>query len=152
MHVVDNISDSFDEVIIKYFPRNTKRALCRELLNELKSLLHNPNVPEECFDDLELDLVEMMELLKRNTLIYHGLAVEENNTSHQKNKRKYLETLPNLPVPPKGQKLSGRVRKGKESRKYFTSIKIPKNLNVATNLCKDFHNETIAFKNEKIID
>ena len=25
-------------------------------------------------------------------------------------------------------------------------------MNIATNLCKDFHNETIAFKNEKILD
>ena len=53
---------------------------------------------------------------------------------------------------PKRQKLSGRVEKGNKSRKHFTSIKITKNLNIATNLCKDFHNETIAFKNEKIID
>ena len=94
----------------------------------------------------------MVELLKRNTLVDHGLFVEENNPSHQKSKRKYLETLPNLSVPPKRQKLSARVEKGNESRKYFTSIMITKNLNIATNLCKDFHNETMAFKNEKIID
>ena len=70
----------------------------------------------------------------------------------KKNKGKYLETLSNLPVPLKRQKLSGRVGKGNEFRKYFTSIKIPRNLNIATNHCKGFHNETIAFKNEKIID
>ena len=74
-------------------------------------------------------------------------STEENNTSHYKNKRKYLGTLPNLPVPPKRKKLSGRVGKGNES-----CINIPKNLNIATNLCKDFHNEIIAFKNEKIVD
>ena len=107
---------------------------------------------EECFDDLEIHLVEMVELLKKNTLVDHGLVVEENNTTHQKDKRKQQETLSNLPVPLKRQKLSGRVGKGNESCKYFTSIKIPKNWNIATNLCKDFHNETIAFKNEKIID
>ena len=40
---------------------------------------------------------------------------------------------------------------GNEARKYFTLNKIPKNLNMATILCKHFHNETIAFKNEKLI-
>ena len=134
---------------MKYFPKKTIRVSCRELLNELKSLLHNPNVPEECFDDLVIHFVEMVELLKRNTLVGHRLLVEENNTIHQKNKRKYLETLPNLPVPPKRQKLSERVGKGNEARKYFTSIKISKNVNIATNLFKDFHDQTIAFKKRK---
>ena len=69
----------------------------------------------------------MVKLLKGNTLVDHGLIVEENNTSHQKNKKKYLGTLPNLPLPPKRKKLSGRVGKGNESRKHFTSINIPKN-------------------------
>ena len=96
--------------------------------------------------------MEKVELLKKNTLVDHGLVVENNNATQQEDKRKYLETLSNLPVPPKRQKLSGRVGKGNESRKYFTSIKIPKNLNIAPNPFKDFYNETIAFKNEKIID
>ena len=142
----------FIEIPMKCFPKKTKRASFRELLNELKSLSHNPNALEECFDDLEIHLMEMVELLKKNTLFDHGLAVEENNTAHQKNKIKYLEILSNLPVPPKRQKLSGRVGKGNESRKYFPSIKIPKNLKIATNFCKDFHNEPIAFKKQKIID
>ena len=43
--------------------------------------------------------------------------------------------------------MGGRVGKGNES-----CINIPKNLNIATNLCKDFNNETLAFKNEKIVD
>ena len=43
----------------KVFPKKTKRASCREV-NELKSLSHNPNVPEECFDDFEIDLVKMV--------------------------------------------------------------------------------------------
>ena len=80
----------------------------------------------------------MVELLKRNTLVDRGLFVEENNTCHQKNKRKTLEILPNLPVPPKHQKLRGRVGKGNETRKYLDSIKILKNLNMATNLSKRF--------------
>ena len=99
LHVNDNISEDFDEIPMKYFPKKTKRASCRELLNELKSLSHNANIPEECFDDLEIHLAEMVKLLKRNTLVNHGLIVEQNNTSHQKNKRKYLGTLLNLPVP-----------------------------------------------------
>ena len=107
--------------------------------------MHNPNVPGECFDDLEIQFAEMVEFIKRSTLADHGLALAENNTS-------YLGTLSNLPAPPKLKKLSGRVGKGNESRKYFTSINIIKNLNIATNLCKDFHNKTIAFKNEKIVD
>ena len=79
---------------MKYFLKKTKRASCRELLNELKSLSNNPNVLEECFDAyLEIHLVEMVELLKKNTLVYHGLVVEDNNTTHQKDKRKYLETV-----------------------------------------------------------
>ena len=94
----------------------------------------------------------MVELMKKNTLVDHGLVVEDNNTTHQEDKRKYLETLSTLPVPRKRQKLSGRVGKGNDSRKYFISIKIPKNLNVATNPCQDFYNETIAFKKEKVID
>ena len=65
LHVVDNISDDFDKIPMKYFPKMTKRASCRELLNELKSLLHNANIPEECFDDLEIHLAEMVELLKK---------------------------------------------------------------------------------------
>ena len=99
LHVVDNISEDFDEIPMKYFPKKTKRASCRELLNELKSLSHNANITEECFDDLEIHLAEMVKLLKRNALVNHGLIVEQNNTSHQKNKRKYLGTLLNLPVP-----------------------------------------------------
>ena len=83
MHVVGNISDDFDEIPMKYFPKKAELS-CRELLNELKSLSHNANIPEECFDDLEIHLAEMVELLKRNTLVDHGLIVEENNTSHQK--------------------------------------------------------------------
>ena len=94
----------------------------------------------------------MVELLKKNTLVDHGLVDEDNNATQQEDKRKYLETLSNLPVSLKRQKLSGRVGKGNESSKYFTSIKIPKNLNIAPNPFKDFYNETIAFKNEKIID
>ena len=95
---------------------------------------------------LFIHLVEMVELLKKNTIVDHGLVVEENSTTHQKDKRKHLETLSNLLVPLKRQKLSGRVGKGNESRKYFISIKIPKNLNIATNPYKDFYNDTIAFK------
>ena len=90
VHVAGNISDGFDEIPMNYFPRNTKRASCRELLNKLKSLSDNPNVPEECFDDLEIQLVEMVELLGRNKLIDHGVAVEENNTAYQKNERKTI--------------------------------------------------------------
>ena len=138
---------------MEVFPKKkTKRRSSRELSNELKLLLHNPNVPGECFDDLEIQFAEMMEFIKRSTLADHGLALAENNTSYHKNERKYLGTLSNLPAPPKLKKLSGRVGKGNESRKYFTSINITKNLNIATNLCKDFHNKTIAFKNEKIVD
>ena len=48
LHVFDNVSHGFDEIPMKYFQEKTKRALSREPLNELKSLLHNPNVPEEC--------------------------------------------------------------------------------------------------------
>ena len=94
----------------------------------------------------------MVEFLKRSTLADHGLVVEENNTSYDENERKYLGTLSSLPAPPKRKKLSGRVGKSNESRRCFTSTNIPKNLNIAINLCKDFHNETIAFKNEKIVD
>ena len=57
VHAVDNISDGFDEIPMKNFPKKTKRASCRELLNALKSLSHNPNILEECFDDLEIHLV-----------------------------------------------------------------------------------------------
>ena len=154
IHVIDNISDGFHEIPMKYFPKKTKRTSCRELLNKLKSLSHNPNVPEEYFGDLEIhDLLKLVELLKRNTLADHRFVVEENNTSYQKNNKKALETLLNMPVPPKRQKLSGRVGKGNKVRKYFTSIKIkiPKNLNMTTN----FHNKKIAFKNKnkkKIIE
>ena len=77
--------------------------------------------------------MEMVELLKNSTLVDHGL-VEENNTTNRKDKRKYLETLLNLSVPAKCQKLSGRVGKCNESHKYFTLIKIPKNLNRATKI------------------
>ena len=69
----------------------------------------------------------MVELLKRNTLANHRLNLEENNISYQqkiKNKGKILETLLNLPVPTKREKLSGRVGKGNKVHKYFTSIKI----------------------------
>ena len=133
--------------------KKTKRRSSRELSNELKLLLHNPNVPGECFDDLEIQFAEIWSLLKgAHSLADHGLALAENNTSYHKNERKYLGTLSNLPAPPKLKKLSGRVGKGNESRKYFTSINIIKNLNIAINLCKDFHNKTIAFKNEKIVD
>ena len=31
IHVVDNISDGFDEIPMKYFPKKPKRASCREL-------------------------------------------------------------------------------------------------------------------------
>ena len=64
--------------------KKTKMASCRELLNELKSRWHNPKVPEECFDDLEKQLVELEELLKRNKLVDHEFAVKGNNTSKQK--------------------------------------------------------------------
>ena len=67
-----------------YFLKKTKKASYREILNKLKSLSYNPNVPEEYFYDLEIQLVEMVELLKRNTLVDHGLFVEENNTTYQK--------------------------------------------------------------------
>ena len=76
IHVVGNTSDGFDEISMKYFPKKTKRTSYRELLNELKSLSHNTNDLEECFDDLEIHLVEMVELLKKNTLADHGLVVE----------------------------------------------------------------------------
>ena len=52
-----------------------------------------------------------------------------------------------LSVSLKHQKLSGTIEKGNEGRKYLTSIKIPRNLNMATNPCK-----AVAFKNENIID
>ena len=52
IHAVDNISDGLDEIPMKYFLKKTKKVSCRELLNELKSLSHNPNVLEKCFDDL----------------------------------------------------------------------------------------------------
>ena len=84
IHVVDNMSDGFDEIPMKYFPKKRQKGLHVESLNELKSLSHNPNAPEECFDDFEIHLVEMVELLKRNTLVDHGFVVEENNTSYQK--------------------------------------------------------------------
>ena len=57
----------------------------------------------------------MVELLKRNTMVDHGLDVGEN----QKNKSKYLEALPTLLVPPKRQKWNGRVGQGNEVRKYI---------------------------------
>ena len=69
----NNISDRFDEIPIKYFPRKTKKDPCRYLFNGLKSLSHNPNVPEECFDDLEIHLLKIVELLKRNMLVDHTL-------------------------------------------------------------------------------
>ena len=96
--------------------KKTKRGSSRELSNELQLLLHNPNVPEECFDDLEIHFAEIVEFLKRSTLADHGLVVEENKTPYHKNERKYLGTLSNLPAPPKRKKLSGRVGKGNESR------------------------------------
>ena len=77
---------------------------------------------------MEIHLVEMVELLKRNTLVDQGLVDEENNPSYQKNKSESLEILPNLPAPPKRQKLSRRVGKGSESHNYFALIKIPKKL------------------------
>ena len=52
-----------------------------------------------------------------------------------------------LSVSLKHQKLSGTIEKGNEGRKYLNSIKIPRNLNMATNPC-----EAVAFKNENIID
>ena len=52
-------------------------------------------------------------------------------------------------VADKRQKLSRISGKGTEACKYFIPIKIPKNQNIATNLGKNFHNETIAFKKEK---
>ena len=72
--------------------------------------------------------MEMVELLKRNTLVDQGLVDEENNPSYQKNKSESLEILPNLPAPLKRQKLSRRVGKGSESHNYFALIKIKKNL------------------------
>ena len=67
----NNISDRFDEIPIKYFPRKTKKDSCRYLFNGLKSLSHNPNVPEEYFDNLEIHLLKIVELLKRNMLVDH---------------------------------------------------------------------------------
>ena len=69
LHVVDNISDGFHDMSMTYFPKKTKKPSSRELLNELKILLHNPKVPEECFDDSEIHLAEMVEFLKRSTLM-----------------------------------------------------------------------------------
>ena len=69
LHVVDNISDGFHDMSMTYFPKKTKKPSSRELLNELKLLLHNPKVPEECFDDSEIHLAEMVEFLKRSTLM-----------------------------------------------------------------------------------
>ena len=66
IHVADNISDGFNEIPMKY------------------SLSPNSNVPEKCFYDFEIDLVKMVEFLKRNTLVDHALFIEENNTSYQK--------------------------------------------------------------------
>ena len=43
--VIGNIPDGFHEIPMKYFPKKTKRTSCRELLNKLKSLSRNPNVP-----------------------------------------------------------------------------------------------------------
>ena len=65
IHVVDNISDGFDEIPMKYFPKKQK-GLHVVSLNELKSLSHNPNVPEECFDDFEIHLVKM---------VYHTISL-----------------------------------------------------------------------------
>ena len=45
IHVVGNISDGFDKIPTNYFLKKTKKASYRELLNKLKSLSHNPNVP-----------------------------------------------------------------------------------------------------------
>ena len=84
LHVFDNISHGFDEIPMKYFQKKTKRALSTEPLNELKSLLHNPNVPEECFDDLKKHLAEMVEFLKRNTLVDHGLVRRKQHVSSKK--------------------------------------------------------------------
>ena len=33
LHIVGNISDDFDEIPMKYFPKKTKKVSCRELLN-----------------------------------------------------------------------------------------------------------------------
>ena len=55
IHVVDNISDGFDQKALKTFPKKQK-GLHVQSLNELKSLSHNPNVPEECSDDFEIHL------------------------------------------------------------------------------------------------
>ena len=54
-----------------------------ESLNKLKSLSQNPNVPEECFDDFEICRMEMVELLKRKTLVDHELTLSKK-TTHQK--------------------------------------------------------------------
>ena len=65
IHVVGNISDGFDEKAMKYFPKKQKE-LHVQSLNELKSLSHNPNVPEDCSDDFEIHLVKMVEFLYIN--------------------------------------------------------------------------------------
>ena len=62
IHVVGNISDGFDEKAMKYFPKKQK-GLHVQSLNELKSLSHNPNVPEDCSDDFEIHHVKMVEFL-----------------------------------------------------------------------------------------
>ena len=75
-------------VLMKYQwstpPLPPKKGIHVERPNKLKSLSHNLNVPEECFDDFEIELVRMVEFLKRYTLVDHGLAVEENNISYKK--------------------------------------------------------------------
>ena len=91
IHVVGNISDGFDEKAMKYFPKKQK-GLHVQSLNELKSLSHNPNVPEDCSDDFEIHLVKMVEFLyiymsgflsqthsfmKKQTQAAHSNAAEE---------------------------------------------------------------------------
>ena len=79
IHVVGNISDGFDEKAMKYFPKKQK-GLHVQSLNELKSLSHNPNVPEDCSDDFEIHHVKMVEFL----YIYTWVDLFPNSQFYEK--------------------------------------------------------------------
>ena len=106
---------------MKRYPKRTKRAACRKLLQQIKSLTYLVS-DEEPLQNLHKQLNIILDELNRSTTADFGLAVKKPEKNDNK---RSLNSYEKLPVP-KGKKssLTGRIGAANKARKTAQVINV----------------------------
>ncbi|XP_065658459.1 uncharacterized protein LOC136082971 [Hydra vulgaris] len=109
---------------IKSYPKQGKASICRELLNQIKSLTYLIE-SQEVFDQLEERLQTALKDCEESTCKDHGLVVEHEKKRYRaicQTNKIYFDMLPSTKK--KKSNLSGRVGIANDARKAASKISI----------------------------